>query len=359
MDSLTPPPSEVDGYRGRVRWTIRGLVGIAPTNSGQNPVPDVPSMMMLGGCDGDVGPEGQMYVDATRGVSTGAALHSALYVIGANHNFYNSEWTPGQSAAPSDDDWWLTDDEVCGPGRPTRLTAAQQQKAGATYLAAAARVFLLDDDAVLPLIDGTGVSAPSAGPARVLSHAIGAARRPVIIPGPDLNVEGARLCEQVTGDLSRACQPRGEDEPPRSPHFMGYNYMEAEPGRWAVQLQAGKPAVLTPPQAAEAAGGLAMRLIVPPNTTGNTFDVAVTDRSGRRVDLGAVSVDGLPGTRNTASQWAREVRVPLRDVTSVAKLEIRPAGPPADGCSTRGRTARVRRIRRSGPCRASTWAPPG
>ncbi|MEU8659345.1 hypothetical protein [Actinoplanes philippinensis] len=327
MDTVTPPPAAVDGYRGRVRWTIRGLVGIGPTSGGQNPVPDVPSMMLLGGCDGDAALEGQMYVDATRGVSNGRALHSALYVIGANHNFYNTEWTPGQSAAPSDDDWWATDDPLCGPGRPTRLTAAQQQRAGATYVAAAARVFLLDDDAVLPLIDGTGVSAPSADPAHVLSHAIGAARTPVIIPGPALRLGGARLCEQVNhNDEGKECLPYAEGESMGSPHFTGFNYMDVEPGRWAVRLNAGEAAVLTPPRAADVAGELAMRLIVPPNTSGNTFGVAATDRSGRRVDLGDVSVDGVPGTRNTFGYWAREVRVPLKGLSSIAELEIEPRG---------------------------------
>ena len=324
MDSLTPPPASVEGYHGKVRWTIRGVVGIGPTNGGQNPVPDVPSMMILGGCDDDVTLAGQMYVDATRGMSTGRALHSALYVIGANHNFWNTEWSPGQSAAPSDDDWAYPDDPVCGPGRPTRLTAVQQQRVGATYLAAAARVFLTGDDEVLPLIDGSGVSAPSAGPARVLSHAIGAARTPVIIPDPALRVAGGSLCEQVNTDESRACLPYREDDGYGSPHFTGLNYMNVEPGRWAVRIKPGQQARLTPHRAADVSGELAMRLIVPPNTTGNRFGIAVTDRSGRRVDLGEVSVDGLPGSRNTFSHWAREVRVPLRDVSSIGRLEIRP-----------------------------------
>jgi hypothetical protein len=88
----------------------------------------------------------------------------------------------------------------------------------------------------------------------------------------------------------------------------------------------GKPAVLTPQNAAEVGGELAMRLIVPPNTTGNRFGITVTERSGRRVDLGEVGVDGLPGTKNTFSHWAREVRVPLHDVSSIAALEIHPRG---------------------------------
>jgi hypothetical protein len=326
MDSLTPPPPGVDGYHDKVRWTIRGFVGIGPTDGGQNPVPDVPSMIMMGGCDDDATLAGQLYVDGTRGMSTGRALHSALYVVGANHNFWNSEWTPGQSAAPSDDDWSDAEDPVCGPGRPTRLTADQQQRVGGTYLAAAAKVFLTGDDAVLPLIDGSGVSAPSAGPVRVLSHAIGAARTPVIIPDPALHVAGGSLCDQVNDDESKACLPYREDDGYGSPHFTGLNYMAVEPGRWAVRINPGKPAVLTPHRSADVRGELAMRLIVPPNTTGNTFGIAVTDRSGRRVDLGEVSVDGLPGTKKTFSHWAREVRVPLRDVSSIATLEIHPRG---------------------------------
>ena len=98
MDSLNPPPAAVDGYHGAVRWTIRGLLLIGPTIFGHDPAPDVPSATILPGCDGDVSDlQGQMYADATRGVSRGRALHSELYVIGANHNFFNTEWTPAQA----------------------------------------------------------------------------------------------------------------------------------------------------------------------------------------------------------------------------------------------------------------------
>lgn len=164
LDSLSPPP----GDNERVRWHIRGTFLIGPTIFGHNPAPDVPSVTILPGCDGDVSDlQGEMYVDATRGISGGTALHSALYVVGANHNFFNTEWTPGQSEAPSNDDFWPEDDAVCSAGTPTRITAAQQQTAGATYIAAAARLFVAGDQRVLPLVDGSGVRAPSADPVRV------------------------------------------------------------------------------------------------------------------------------------------------------------------------------------------------
>ena len=330
MDSLTPPPRAAEGYPGRVRWTIRGTLLIGPTVFGHNPVPDVPSATILPGCDGDVADlQGQQYVDATRGVSRGRALHSAVYMVGANHNFFNTEWTPGQSAAPSVDDWPAElADPVCGPGTPTRLTAAQQQTAGATYVAAAARLFVADDDRVLPLLDGGAVRAPSAGPARVLTHAIGGARTPVVIPGRSLAVRGARLCEQVDEDPARACLPRGEYVPP-SPHFVAFGDVPDEPGRYAVAMTwpaPGGTVTLRPARAAVARGGdLAMRIMVPPNTSAR-FAVTATDARGRRAGLGEVRVDGLPGSDVMPAYWAREVRVPLKGLTSIARLELTPRG---------------------------------
>ncbi|MET0493031.1 MAG: hypothetical protein ABW000_07860, partial [Actinoplanes sp.] len=330
MDSLTPPPTAQDGYHGKVRWNIRGLLLIGPTIFGHNPVPDVPSATILPGCDGDVSDlQGQIFIDATRGVSKGKALHSALYVVGANHNFFNTEWTPGQSQAPSFDDFFSEEtDPVCSPGTPTRLTAPQEQTVGATYIAAAARLFVGGDDRVRPLLDGTGVRAPSADPARVLSHAIGAARKAALIPGESVTAGGSgRLCAEVSTDADQSCLDP-ENFAARSPHFVAFA-SDSEAGRWAVDLKWSKPgqaATLKPARAMDVSGSrdLALRLVVPPNTTGNRFGVAVTDTSGRRTDLGEVHLDGLPGTENTTSYWGQEVRVPLKNVRKIAKLELTP-----------------------------------
>ncbi|MGW5424991.1 hypothetical protein [Streptomyces sp. NPDC003943] len=329
LDSLYPPAADQDGYRGPVRWKIRGNVLIGPTIFGQNPVPDVPSMTILPGCDGDVSDlQGQIYVDGTRGVSKGAALHSAVYVVGANHNFFNSEWTPGQAEAPADDDFWSepgATDPVCSPGTATRLTAAKQQTAGATYIAAAARVFVDGDDRVRPLLDGTGRRAPSAGPARVLSHAVGGRRTPAFLPGSSVTVSGAgRLCAQIDPDPARACLK--PDEGGQSPHFASWE-TGREPGRDAIALRWSRPG--TPvtvrsarPVALSGAESLALRLFVPPNTSGTEFDVAVTDASGHRAALGRVRVDGLPGSDRNTALWAREVRVPLSPATR-ARLDLK------------------------------------
>ncbi len=339
MDSLYKPPAAQDGYRSRARWNIRGTVHIGPTLFGHNPVPDVPSLTILPGCDGDVYDlQGQVFTDGARGVSRGKALHSSVYMIGANHNYFNSEWTPGQAQAPAYDDFWHepeSPDPLCSPGAAGRLSANQQHKAGATYIAAAARLFVGGDDRVRQLVDGTGRRAPSADPARVLTHAVGGNRGAGFLPdapqGP-LKVSGARLCDAVASGRS-ACM--GEKDPGSSPHFAHWR-PEHEDGRRAVALDWKKPgttARLTPqkPVSVKGAGSLALRVAVPPNTSGTRFDVSVRDAKGKRAVLGSVRIDGLPGTDLTASYWAQELRVPLTAATraklnlsKIASLEVTP-----------------------------------
>ncbi|MFE2677880.1 alpha/beta hydrolase [Streptomyces hygroscopicus] len=337
MDSLYPPPAAEDGYRGPVRWKVRGTVLIGPTIFGQNPVADVPSVTLLPGCDGDVADlQGENFVDGTRGISRGTALHSAVYLVGANHNYFNSEWTPGEAAAPATDDFGTDPeqpDPVCTPGAATRLTAAQQHKAGATYIAAAARLFLAGDDRVRPLLDGSGKRAPSADPARVLTHAVGGRRSGGFLPDGGVKVTGARLCSAIDPDPAVACL--NPEAPGSSPHFAWWE-TEPEAGRGAVALKWSAPgtaARITPakPLSLRDSQKLALRVFVPPNTTGTKFDVSVTDSSHRRVTLGSVQVDGLPGSANTASYWAQELRVPLSaatraglDLRHVTSLEMTP-----------------------------------
>ncbi|MEW1630463.1 hypothetical protein AB0387_24215 [Streptomyces sp. NPDC089173] len=339
MDSLYQPPAAQDGYRPKARWNIRGTVHIGPTIFGQNPVPDVPSLTILPGCDGDVSDlQGQVFTDGTRGVSRGKALHSSVYMVGANHNYFNSEWTPGQAQAPADDDFWHDPearDPLCSPGAAGRLSADQQHKAGATYIAAAARLFIAGDDRVRPLVDGTGRRAPSADPARVLTHAVGGNRGTGFLPD-DLRgtpkVTGARLCDAVAPGRT-ACL--SEKDPGSSPHFAQWS-PEHEAGRRAVALDWKKPGTIarvTPkkPVSVKGTNSLALRIAVPPNTSGTRFDVHVKDVKGKRAKLGSVKIDGLPGTDRTTSYWAQEVRVPLTaatraklDLGQIASLELTP-----------------------------------
>ncbi|MGV9300270.1 hypothetical protein [Amycolatopsis sp. NPDC003676] len=326
MDSLYPPPGDT-GFSGPVRWKIRGDVLIAPTVFGLNPVPDVPSVTFLPSCDGDVSDlQGQQYIDAARGVSRDTALHSALYVSGANHNFFNSEWTPGVAVAPAQDDFYSPEpDPNCSPGVPARLTDAQQRAVGATYVAAAAQLFQKHDLRVQPLLDGSGVRAPSADPAHVLTHALGGARTSVLIPDSSTKVTGSGdVCQQVGPD-QRCLTNSGAS---KSPHFVGLEEAP-DPTRTAVHVRsatAGVPAKIQLPSPVSSSGAraLAMRVIAPENAPAESFDVAVTDARGKRTKLGAVTVAGLAGTERTKSFWGQEVRVPLPPYLEVAGLELTP-----------------------------------
>ncbi|AZK97691.1 hypothetical protein [Streptomyces tsukubensis] len=341
LDSLHRPPAAEDGYHGPVSWTIRGTVLIGPTIFGQNPAPDVPSLTLLPGCDGDVSNlQGQIYVDGARGSGSVTALHSAAYLMGANHNYFNSEWTPGQTKAPAEDDFGSFDgpDRVCSPGAAPRLTATQQQKAGNTYIAAAARLFAGGDDRVRPLLDGSGRSAPSAAPARVFTHAVGGHRTPVVVPDPSVAVTGGSVCLQIPAEHTSGCQDRDTTDW-NSAHFARWKVTPEEgryavTARWAAWSRSGTPPVrMTVPDPVSVAGSeaLALRIAVPPNTRDNRMDVAVTDTSGRRAVLGGVRIDGLPGTGRITAHWAREVRVPLTaantagvDLRNIRALELVP-----------------------------------
>ncbi|MER5428153.1 hypothetical protein [Streptomyces sp. NPDC002588] len=337
MDSLYPAPADQDGYRGPVRWKIAGTVDIGPTIFGQNPVADVPSVSLLPGCDGDVADlEGETFVDGTRGVSKGAALHSAVYVVGANHNFFNTEWTPGKAVAPSSDDFWEDSDNpdpVCSVGAPTRLTADQQHKVGSTYIAAAARLFVAGDDRVRPLLDGSGTRAPSADPARVLTHAVGGRRTGGFLLDDGVKVTGGRVCWSDP-DPAKACLDDATTLG-MSPHFQWWD-LERDTGKRAVAMKwsaPGTPTKFTYPGSVSLSGAknLALRVFVPPNTTGTKLDVTVTDSAGRRAKLGQAKIDGLPGSARTSSYWARELRLPLTaatraglDLRHVKSLELTP-----------------------------------
>ncbi|QCX80720.1 hypothetical protein C9F11_35685 [Streptomyces sp. YIM 121038] len=334
FDSRYQPPADEDGSPQKARWQIRGTVLIGPTIFGHNPDPDVPSMTILPGCDGDVSDlQGQLYLDNTRGVGNGSALHSSVYMVGANHNFFNTEWTPGQAQAPADDDFSSgpRPDPVCSPGHGPRLKAKQQQKAGSTYIAAAARLFVDGDDEVRPLLDGSGKGAPSANPARVLTHAVGGQRTPAVVPGRSLAVTGGKLCDQTASSGAKACFKRGTKG--QSPHFASFE-VSPDPGRYALAMGWSRTGSTMSvknarPVSLEGSESLALRVIVPPNTKGTKLDVTAVDASGHRAKLGQVRADGLPGSAYMASYWGQELRVPLAaagraglDLKKIQSLEL-------------------------------------
>ena len=76
-------------------WRVRGLVLLAPSNNTRQVAPRVPTTVLMGYCDGDLNFwPGQGYFDVARDVVPDPALRSAVSLTGANHAYFNTEWSP-------------------------------------------------------------------------------------------------------------------------------------------------------------------------------------------------------------------------------------------------------------------------
>ncbi|MEN0127844.1 MAG: hypothetical protein AAGC49_00280 [Brevundimonas sp.] len=305
--------------RATDRFTIVGQVLVAPTDFGQQVAVGIPTTVLLPYCDGDVSDlQGQMFVDQGARLAAGdRALKSSVLVVGANHNYFNSQWTPGVAAAPANDDWWDDTDAVCGTKAPQRLTGAQQRAVGSAYIAAAARTYLTSDVSARPLLDGTSVRAASAGKAVVLTHATGGRRVPLVLAGsaPVVKVgknATASVCAVYAQDEASLCDRSGStfDSPHWSPQAWGA--FSSAPKVIKVGWTAKNARVaLTPTRALGSSRYLDLRVVVPSKKFTPSFDVLVRDAKGKVTalpPLRAVSV--LPGSV-TAQGWAQDVRVVL------------------------------------------------
>ena len=136
--------------------------------------------------------QGQQYVDIGRDLTPDRALRSSVMAMGTNHNYYNTEWTPGLSKSPAWDDWFDPGDPQCGESRDKRLTPAEQQAVGLAYTAALVDLAIADDARSLPLLDGTRVKPASIGRASAFVHAIGGNKRPLLRAGQGAQVHALR-----------------------------------------------------------------------------------------------------------------------------------------------------------------------
>lgn len=319
--------------QGGDRFAIAGQVLVAPTDFGQQVAVGVPTTVLLPYCDGDVSDlQGQMVVDQGARLAAGdRATRSAVLVVGANHNYFNSEWTPGTAAAPAWDDWWSPGDAVCGDEAPQRLTAAQQRSVGATYVAAAARTYLTSDASALPLLDGTAVRARSAGSAVVLSHAVGGRRSALVVPGErgTLTGRGGMTVTECVGprssdpSLTRCGRDYG------SPHWSPQSWSWAGPAGELLRLSwTAKGATATLPVTTDLRyrSYLDLRLVAPPQSTSPSVEVVFRDRSGR-VATSAPVRQAVPLPVHLAGhEWAQNVRFPIPagiDRTAISSIAVR------------------------------------
>jgi hypothetical protein len=314
-------------------YKIVGLVTYGPTAFGRQVTPDVHSANILPTCDGDVSDlQGQSYVDASRDIAYSEALRTAVISVGSNHNFFNTEWTPGLAAAPAWDDWWPDDDPVCGSkGGGVRLTAKEQRKIGAAYTAALIKLAVNRDATMLPLLDGSFVRPSVIGRAEVATSAVGGSKNRVLYRPEDSGRPVLR-----NGMTGRECLglPWSSSSIPLcgegnlvSPHWL---YFNTRPSPRALEMQwmnsegaVAQFRVLAALRNMTGLDSLDVRIANDPENNGVFFDLIVADVRGRNATLrtNLTSIGGWPGDWDLDRVHARTLRGNLPSVRSKIDLE--------------------------------------
>ncbi|NPC97263.1 Ig-like domain-containing protein [Nocardioides sp. zg-DK7169] len=147
-------------------WAIESILPLAPVDFGRMTVPNVPMNVVLPYCDGDVSnQQGQHMLDDSRYAFGDDVLRSGTWVMGANHNFFNTAWTPGEYKYSVSDDWSNSaarrTEAICGTdpsvaGTSIRLSPSEQYELGNAYMTAWFRATLGGEERFLPLFDGSG-----------------------------------------------------------------------------------------------------------------------------------------------------------------------------------------------------------
>jgi hypothetical protein len=127
---------------------IRAVLGLAPVkfddpegDHSDTLITTLPFAVVTGGCDGAVREDGQQYLDDVTGHNT--VTDFSVSLIDANHNYYNTNWSPPYPFGE--------DDSTC-PN--TELTQGRQHDALTTYATAFYRYELYGDRSGLPILTG-------------------------------------------------------------------------------------------------------------------------------------------------------------------------------------------------------------
>jgi len=321
-------------------WKIRGLVLIGPTAFGRQVAAGAHTTVILPFCDGDVSDlQGQQYVDIGRSLAHDRALRTSVMAMGANHNYFNTEWTPGLSKSPAWDDWFDPADPQCGDTRERRLLPAEQQSVGLAYTAALVDLAVAGQKRSLALLDGTRVKPATIGRADTFVHAIGGGKELLYAAGTGAAVTGSLLyARECRGyffagpfDLRCGCAPALAFE--LTPHWSPMSFVETAPPPRALEVAwnrgGGRLLIPVSPPAARA-DALDFRIAGEPGAGPIELDVRVRDAAGRWTAVGArpLQVRAYHGPSPLGKVIARQARVSLHgapvDFGSVKAIELRP-----------------------------------
>jgi Bacterial Ig-like domain len=137
-------------------YGIKAVFAIAPVDFQSPTINNTNFAVLLAYNDGDVSDlQGAHFFDDSRyNVAGDTGAQYTIEVMGADHNFYNTVWSPGGGYPGGSDDG--------NPGPPTRLTQAQQRGTGLAYMSAFFRTYLGGETEFQPILTGDAPPPPSA-----------------------------------------------------------------------------------------------------------------------------------------------------------------------------------------------------
>lgn len=190
-------------------FAIGGVMNFAPVNNSFDALGTIPMVNLLPSCDGDVvSLQGQSYVERARDLyKSRPALQSSIWLEGGNHNYLNTQWTPGLAADASggqDDSLYVYKDENPPEDnghctQENRLSAEQERIAGQTYLVQFARMVQDNNISGLKLFDGS-TYVPSvfrANKINAKTSSIGGSDKSILAPSPTLQLRSRGLKAEV------------------------------------------------------------------------------------------------------------------------------------------------------------------
>jgi len=143
-------------------YGIKAVFPLAPVDFNRFVVNNAAVDVLLPYCDGDVSDlQGvHFYDDARYNVPGDPAPKHYLLVMGANHNFFNTIWTPSSGIPGAANDWLAfvqngNSDSQCGNHKGNkRLTEAQQRSTGLAYMSAFFRAYVGGESQFIPILTG-------------------------------------------------------------------------------------------------------------------------------------------------------------------------------------------------------------
>lgn len=324
-------------------FAIAGVIPLAPVSFARMAPPTVPTVTILPACDGDVSDlQGETYLDRGRDLyGSRGGLRSSVWVPGANHNYFNTEWTPGLSVSETgvDDATYEYEEATgtCAPG--LRLTPAQERAVGVQVMSAAVRYAQDRDASMLPLLDGTGVQPRGLAGITLRAASQAGLDRLLLVPGPGSTVTASGLdgglCKGIaisSASVDDTVCATGVAGPSTDTAWLGSAFVRGPlPGRTAVQVAWQSPGTalvdLARPVNLRLATRLSARIVVEPSSTG-TVGIAVRDADGR---VASLPTRGLPVEALTQGDaelrlWAQTAWVDPRDFRGVDLTRIAAVG---------------------------------